>query len=88
MKLITNTSELIEAIRQGTHSSVGGYPLFFECCDGSVLHPTHVRANALTIARELRDNVQWSVRSIDINWENEHLTCEESNQEIESAYLT
>jgi hypothetical protein len=86
MKTIETTKDLCEAIREGSYSSVGGYPLYFVCRDGCVLHPEHVKKNALVIARELKQNLAYSIQGIDINWYNHGLTCEESNQEIQAAY--
>ena len=85
---IQNVHDLMVALRQGTYTSVGSYPLFYLTADGGVLSPKSVRENLWTIARAVRDGFekQWVVVACDVNWEDPALYDDHSGDRIEAAY--
>jgi len=80
--------ELMEDLRQGEFTSLGGYPLFFLTEDGGTLHPRCVREEIWTVARATRDGYEksWCVVAHDVNWEDPSMICDHCNERIESAY--
>lgn len=95
---ITTAKEFIAALRSGPYTSHGSYPVYFITKDGGSLSYKSARENALLIARSIRDgydaqydspdycNDQWWVIATEINWENNNLYCDHSNERIKSAY--
>lgn len=87
---IKTVRALLDALRQGRFSSVGGYPLFFLTHDGECLDPATVRAEIWQIARAVRDqarwNAQWLVVAHDVNWESMDMVDAHTNEPIECAY--
>ena len=85
---IKTVRDLMEALRQGSYSSVGSYPLFFITADGGALLPSTVRAELGQIASAVRDSGdrQWRVIGHDVNWEDVELYDDHTNERIPSAY--
>lgn len=85
---IKTVRDLMQALRQGSYSSVGCYPLFFITADGGTLAPSTVRAELFQIARAVRDsdNSQWRVVAHDVNWEDASMYDDHTGERIESAY--
>lgn len=86
---ISTVKELMVSLREGKFSSVGGYPKFWVTEDGGVLSIEAIKENLGQVARAVRDrdNAQWRVVAVDINWEDPDLTCDHTNQRIEAAYV-
>lgn len=61
----------------------GGYPMYYLTEDGGVLSPSSANEN---FELTLGDDPQWRIVAADINWEDQHLYCDHSNDRIECAY--
>lgn len=86
---IQTTADLKTAIRQGSYTSVGGYPLALLTADGSTLHIGCARATFRELAGAMRARVaysDWLPTATFANWENPSLYCDHCNERIESAY--
>ena len=85
---INTVKDLMVAVRQGRFTSYGCYPLFFVTKDGGALDPRTVKENLFQIGRAVRDknDPQWQVIGIDVNWENPDLYDDHTGDRIESAY--
>ena len=66
----------------------GGYPVFGTMKDGGVLCPECVEKESEIIASamENHDDPQWELIFAEVNWEDEHLHCDNCNVRIQSAY--
>jgi uncharacterized protein (TIGR02996 family) len=60
----------------------GGYPMFHMTADGGVLCPECANENGSTD----KNDPQWHITGSDINYEDNHLHCDNCNKKIESAY--
>ena len=76
------------AIRNGKWAWPGGYPLFFITTEGEVLSFEAVRDNWRRVVRSHlhRCSDGWQLAGVDVNWEDEELTCDHTGERIESAY--
>jgi hypothetical protein len=63
----------------------GGYPLFAVTKDNYALCPECVEKNKDLIIESEYDP-QWTLTSVEVNWENLSLFCCHCNSRIESAY--
>lgn len=85
---INSVSDFRRIYRQGPYAWPGGYPLYFITDDGAVIsfHAAkyHRRDILEAIAHKLRDG--WRVVAVDVNWEDETLTCDCTGEAIPSAY--
>lgn len=89
MPLINSISDFRAAVRNGPYAWPGGYPLYFITSDGAALSFKAAKAERRNILEALRDNATgsgWHVAGIDVNWEDSDLTCDHTNEKIESAY--
>ncbi len=82
------SSDFRRAMRNGAYAWPGGYPLYFICADGKALSFASAKANRRLIlsATHNRDDAQWRVVGVEINWENDSLYCADTGAKIESAY--
>ena len=67
----------------------GGYPKFAVMSDGECMCALCVKENFPLIARATRDDDKWggwSLVGVDINWEDQDMTCAHCGESIESAY--
>tara|TARA_R110000772_G_scaffold237662_1_gene349577 strand:- start:729 stop:992 length:264 start_codon:yes stop_codon:yes gene_type:complete len=80
--------EIKNELRIGQWSWPGGYPKYFITEDGAALSYKAVYDNFNLVCQEhLTDNCTgWRLASVDINWEDENLFCEQTNEKIQSAY--
>ena len=78
----------LQTLRGGPYTSVGSYPLFWLASDGETLSFEACKANAVRIARSIRDgsNDGWRVVACDVNWEDPDMRCAHTGERIESAY--
>lgn len=85
---INNTTELKNALRAGPYAWPGGYPVYFVADDGEALSFNAVRENYKLVLRAVREQATngWSVIGVDINYEEQDLTCAHTGERIESAY--
>lgn len=85
---INTISDFEKALENGPYAFPGGYPLFFICEDGGILsHQAATDEKELVIsAIQDNDDPQWRVIYVDINYEDRHLYCDHTNQQIESAH--
>lgn len=81
-------TELMNALRRGHYTSVGGYPLYFLASDGEALSFASVRENIFEIGRATRDDdgSGWAIAAVGVNWEDTDMRCAHSGELIESAY--
>jgi len=85
---IRTISDFRKAMRSGPYAWPGGYPLYFMTNDGAVLSfkaAREQRRNILEAIRD-RDNSGWRIVAVDVNWEDNELYCDHTNERIESAY--
>ena len=75
-------------LKMGDVSWPGMYPLYYVTADGGVLSPAAVRANQRLVEEAIDSgaDAQWQVIGCDINYENPHLYCDDTNKRIPSAY--
>ncbi len=84
--------QLVDSLREGRFTSLGSYPKFYVTADGGVLSHEAVRSNLLQVGRamgRLRKypcHGQWRVVSVQVNWEDPELYCDDTGERIESAY--
>jgi hypothetical protein len=67
----------------------GGYPRYFITADGAALSYAAAKENVNQIREAIADGLTysgWRVIGCDVNWEDTELTCDHTNQKIESAY--
>lgn len=84
---IRSADELKAALRYGSTTDLGGYPLYFIAADGQALSFAAVRANLRTVLEAMRDgDKQWSPVAVEINYEDGELTCAHTGERIPSAY--
>ena len=86
---ISTLEDYRKAVRQGPYAWPGGYPLYWITADGGVLSwkvgAEEERRNVIdAITNEHADD--WRIVAVEINYEDAHLVCDHSNEQIESAY--
>lgn len=64
----------------------GGYPLFYVCKDNEPICPACCNREIARTADPARDDPQWTIVGVDINYEDEDLYCSHCAEHIESAY--
>ena len=86
--IIQTVSDFRAAMRQGSYAWPGGYPLFFIMEDGEAMSRAAVRDNLRSIIDSIanRRGDGWRVIGMEINWEDDSLTCCHTGERIESAY--
>ena len=62
----------------------GGYPIFYVAKDGGVICPQCCNENLELLTD--RDDSQWFIVAAEVNYEDQHLTCEHCSKSIECAY--
>lgn len=62
----------------------GGYPLYYITKDCAALCPKCVNENIELLSD--KDDPQWYIVGVDVNYENTSLYCDHCNEQIESAY--
>lgn len=85
---INSVSDFRRAMRNGPYAWPGGYPLYFITNDGFALSFAAAKAERRLILEAIvsKNDDQWRVVGMDINWEDAHLYCEHTGERIESAY--
>lgn len=85
---IKSICDLRKTMREGQYAWPGGYPRYFVSSDGEALSFAAVRANLRIVFDSIACHINdgWRVVAVEINWEDEDLTCAHSGQKIESAY--
>lgn len=86
---IKTISDFRAAVRNGAYAWPGGYPLYFVTADGAALSFKAAKAERRNILEAIRDNDArsgWRICGVDVNWEDTDLTCDHTNEKIESAY--
>lgn len=76
-------------LTEGRYAFPGGYPRYFITSDGEALSYESAQKNQKLIVDAITDEDStggWLVIGCDINWEDSHLYCVDSNKKIESAY--
>jgi hypothetical protein len=94
MPYVNSVKDLMEGVRQGRFTSVGGYPIFFLTADGGTLDPRTVKAELSQISRETRDyhgkrggaDPSWAIVAYDVNWEDASMYDDHTGERIPSAY--
>lgn len=85
---IETVAQLKACLRAGQWTMPGMYPLYFIADDGESLSFEAVRANLATvmdsIAHDIKDG--WRVVALDVNYEDEGMTCSHTGKPIPSAY--
>ena len=82
-------AEIKTRLRAGPYAWPGGYPMHFVTSDGAVLSFKAVRQEWRRIVWAHMCNhtrCGWHIAGVDINWEDDCLYCEHTNERIESAY--
>lgn len=81
--------QFIKDLEAGPYAFPGGYPRFFITADGEALSFESAQKNKALILEAINTDDKsggWMVIGCDINWEDQHLTCADTNKPIESAY--
>lgn len=80
--------EIKSTLRSGPYAWPGGYPLYFITADGAALSFKAVEANWRSIIHShlTNSNDGWLLDGVDVNWEDQNLFCDHTNERIESAY--
>ena len=86
--LAFSVKDLMQSLREGPFTSLGGYPKLWLTSDGGVLCYSCVRVEIWQAARDTRDNAHsgWAVYDCGVNWEDPALHCDHCAKRIESAY--
>jgi hypothetical protein len=86
--LINSISDFRRAMRNGAYAWPGGYPMFFLMSDGEALSFKAAKENVREMLEALvaGDNSGWRPVALEVNWEDDTLTCAHTNEPIESAY--
>jgi hypothetical protein len=86
---IRTVHDFRRAVREGSRTSLGCYPLAFLMADGEALCPSCAKAERRecleAIAHGSRQD-QWRPVALEVHWEGEPLTCAHCDGAIESAY--
>ena len=87
-RIIDSVADVKSALRYGSYSDVGGYPLFFITSDGAALSFESVRENFYQVCYSIRNDIQdgWKIVAVDTNYEDTELYCEQSGKKIDCAY--
>ena len=85
---MANTSEFKNFIRNGSRTSMGGYPVFMITKDCGCLCYKCAKENAKLIIESTRNESasDWQYIASDVNWEDCDLICDNCWDKIESAY--
>jgi hypothetical protein len=85
---IESCAGLKAALRYGSHTDLGGYPLYFITGDGAALSFDAVRSKLRNVIWSIQNKVNdgWRVVAVDINYEDADLYCAHTNNKIPSAY--
>jgi hypothetical protein len=76
-------------MRAGRYAWPGGYPRFFVTADGGVLSfgaARECRREILSALGRGDSRSEWTVVAVDINYEDQGLTCDHTGERIECAY--
>lgn len=85
---VTHLKQHFHKGRANAYAWPGGYPLFYLCADGETLCPTCVTKERKRIFRATRDKDErdWTIVGVDVNWEDGALYCAHCSEHIPSAY--
>lgn len=86
---IKNTADLKAALRAGSSTDMGGYPLYFVTSDGAALSFESVRSELASVLASIIGGFKsdgWHVIACEVNYEDSDLHCEHSGARIASAY--
>ena len=81
--------QFLKDLEAGAYAFPGGYPRFFITADGEALSFESAQKNKALILEAINTDDRsggWMVIGCDINWEDQHLRCADTNKPIESAY--
>lgn len=84
---IKTVAQLKATLRAGKYTDLGGYPLYLITSDGGALSFESARKNFKSVVDSIKNNHNdgWRVVACDVNYENDDLYCDHSNQKIDSA---
>lgn len=86
---IASVADLKAALRHGSRTDLGAYPLYFVMADGESLSFESARANLRELISAIQTGLPrdgWTPVAIEINYEDGALYCAHSNERIPSAY--
>lgn len=87
---IETVADLDRALKDGPFAWPGGYPLYFITAhDSTVLCFNTVKNNYALVSEAVRTQDRqsgWCVCAVDINWEDMHMVCEDTGEDIPCAY--
>lgn len=90
---INSISDFRRAVRNGPYAWPGGYPLYWIMADGGACHFDCCKTERRYMLQALKDKEDnnwpakdWLPVALDINWEDQSLTCDHTGKRIESAY--
>lgn len=86
--VINSVSDFRRAYRQGPYAWPGGYPLYFITDDGAAISFNSARYNRRLILQSISQKLNdgWRIIGVEVNWEDESLTCDDTGEQIPSAY--
>ena len=85
---IKTVAQFKATLRNGSHTDLGGYPMFFITSDGGALSFESAIENYSEIIDSIKNDHSdgWRIVACDINYEDSDLSCCHSGDKIESAY--
>lgn len=85
---IKHVFDFNKALAHGPYAWPGGYPCYFVMSDGEALSFKAAQENAGQIRDAIiaNDRAGWRAVALEINWEDNELTCAHTGERIESAY--
>ncbi len=83
---ITTAEDFRKALADGPYAWPGGYPIFFVCENGDTLSHAGAVQETEALLEAIADGSDTRPVAYDINWEDESLYCDITNEPIECAY--
>lgn len=80
----------VDDFRDALNAGIGNYPMFFLCDDGGTLSfkAAVEQQECIESAIELKENNGWRVVAVEINYEDEEMICDHTNEPIACAFPT
>lgn len=87
-RCIASTHDLKAALRAGSTTDLGGYPLYFVTHDGDVMSFEGVRDNLAHELYAVWKQERGCIVALEINYEDNGLYCNQTGERIPSAYAS
>lgn len=82
-----NLEQIKKELRLGQFAWPGGYQKYFITDDGAALSFEAVYDNFKSVCQDhMSGGTGWRVCAVDINYEDDNLICDHTNEKIQAAY--